>query len=179
MPSDLIPGGGYGSREENASNQESRAPFRFHRNGKGSGLYKNVSANPGLLTAGEAEPASPAARHQSGNVELTFLGYPFESFGRVLDPILAVVAVGRKQPEHLVGAAGGRTRDIAGSKIDGLSNGEFVFQRAFSIRKTQAMPTVPLASADRKPGGYIAWRRCFWPVTSGHSKRADLAGISV
>ncbi|PAY10432.1 hypothetical protein CK489_07860 [Bradyrhizobium sp. UFLA03-84] len=25
-----------GSREENASQQESRAPFRFHRNGKGS-----------------------------------------------------------------------------------------------------------------------------------------------
>src|ERR1700674_3310945 len=27
---------GTGSREENASNQESRAPFRFNRNGKGS-----------------------------------------------------------------------------------------------------------------------------------------------
>jgi hypothetical protein len=26
-----------GSRQENASKQESRAPFRFHRNGKGSG----------------------------------------------------------------------------------------------------------------------------------------------
>ncbi|MEH2706307.1 hypothetical protein DXU06_16330 [Bradyrhizobium elkanii] len=26
-----------GSREENASKQESRAPFRFHRNGKSSG----------------------------------------------------------------------------------------------------------------------------------------------
>jgi hypothetical protein len=25
-----------GSRQENASNQESRAPFRFYRNGKGS-----------------------------------------------------------------------------------------------------------------------------------------------
>src|SRR6266571_2192332 len=25
-----------GSRQENASNQKSRAPFRFHRNGKGS-----------------------------------------------------------------------------------------------------------------------------------------------
>ncbi|RXG88833.1 hypothetical protein EAS62_32190 [Bradyrhizobium zhanjiangense] len=25
-----------GSRQENASKQESRAPFRFHRNGKGS-----------------------------------------------------------------------------------------------------------------------------------------------
>jgi hypothetical protein len=27
-----------GSRQENASNQESRAPFRFNRNGKGSRL---------------------------------------------------------------------------------------------------------------------------------------------
>src|SRR5260221_2526277 len=27
-----------GSRQENASNQESRAPFRFDRNGKGSGV---------------------------------------------------------------------------------------------------------------------------------------------
>jgi hypothetical protein len=27
-----------GSRQENASNQESRAPFRFHRNGKGSSV---------------------------------------------------------------------------------------------------------------------------------------------
>ncbi|PDT87356.1 hypothetical protein CO669_26260 [Bradyrhizobium sp. Y36] len=27
---------GTGSRQENASKQESRAPFRFHRNGKGS-----------------------------------------------------------------------------------------------------------------------------------------------
>jgi hypothetical protein len=31
-----------GSRQENASNQESRAPFRFNRNGKGSSsLLKN------------------------------------------------------------------------------------------------------------------------------------------
>jgi peptide/nickel transport system permease protein len=27
-----------GSREENASKQESRAPFRFYRNGKGSSV---------------------------------------------------------------------------------------------------------------------------------------------
>src|SRR5258708_18266932 len=29
-----------GSRKENASNQESRAPFRFHRNGKGSRMLR-------------------------------------------------------------------------------------------------------------------------------------------
>src|SRR5216684_4009764 len=32
----LDPGVEAGSRQENASNQESRAPFRFYRNGKGS-----------------------------------------------------------------------------------------------------------------------------------------------
>jgi hypothetical protein len=30
-----------GSRQENASDQESRAPFRFHRNGKGSSQHQN------------------------------------------------------------------------------------------------------------------------------------------
>src|SRR6202140_4146309 len=78
----------------------------------------------------------------SGNVELTFLGHPFESLGRILDPILAVVAVGREQPDHLIGATGSRTRDIAGSKIDGLSNGEFVLQRSLHHAKTSAVPTV-------------------------------------
>jgi hypothetical protein len=29
-----------GSRQENASNQQSRAPFRFHRNGKGSRRHR-------------------------------------------------------------------------------------------------------------------------------------------
>jgi hypothetical protein len=29
---------GIGSREENASKQKTRAPFRFHRNGKGSSV---------------------------------------------------------------------------------------------------------------------------------------------
>src|SRR5713101_8009422 len=79
-----------------------------------------------------------------GNRELTFLGNPFESFGRAFDPILAVVAVGRKQADHLIGAAGGRTRDIAGSKVNGLSNGEFVLQRLLPSRKKPAVLTVPL-----------------------------------
>ncbi|QDW35792.1 hypothetical protein FFI89_000730 [Bradyrhizobium sp. KBS0727] len=34
-----------GSRQENASNQKSRAPFRFHRNGKGSRLPKKRPEN--------------------------------------------------------------------------------------------------------------------------------------
>src|SRR6202043_3946195 len=81
----------------------------------------------GLLTAGEKESTGHAP-YFSGKVELTFLGHPFESLGRAFDTILAIIAIGRKQPDHLIGAAGGRTRDIAGSKIDGLSHGEFVLQ---------------------------------------------------
>src|SRR6266481_4224694 len=84
----------------------------------------------------------------SGNRELAFLGDPFESFGRAFDPILAVVTVGRKQPDHLIGAAGGRTRDIAGSKINGLSNGEFVLQRLLPSRKKPAVLTVPMQRPD-------------------------------
>src|SRR3979490_558088 len=93
-----------------------------------------------------------------GNVELTFLGHPFESLGRTLDPILAVVAVGREQPDHLIGAASGRTRNIAGSKIDSLSNGEFVLKRPLHHAKMPAVPTVPLQRPTEKPCGYIAQR---------------------
>src|SRR5882757_6593545 len=91
------------------------------------------------------------ARYFSGNVELTFLGHPFESLGRVFDPILAVIAIGRKQPDHLIGSAGGRTRDIAGSKIDSLSNGEFVLQRPLHHAKTPAVLTVPLQLPTENP----------------------------
>src|SRR3981081_4764272 len=102
----------------------------------------------GPLTAGETESAPPGrARHFSGNVELTFLGHPFESLGRVFDPILAVIAIGRKQPDHLIGAAGGRTRDIASSKIDSLSNGVFVLQRPSPSRKNRLYHG-PAAPAD-------------------------------
>jgi hypothetical protein len=60
---------------------------------------------------------------------LAFLGHPLKSLGRVLDSILAVVAIGRKQANHFIGASGGRTGNIARGEINGLSNGEFVFQR--------------------------------------------------
>ncbi len=87
-------------------------------------------------------------RDSLGNVELTFLGYPLESLGRAFDPVLAVIPVGREEPDHLIGAAGGRTRDIAGSKINGLSNGEFVLQRLLPSRKKPAVLTVPLQRPD-------------------------------
>jgi len=105
-------------------------------------------AKPGLLTAAKWNPLRAAMRRISGNGELAFLGYPFEGLGRALDPVLAVIAVGREQPNHLIGAAGGRTRDIAGSKINGLSNGEFVLQRLLPSRKKPAVLTVPLHRPD-------------------------------
>jgi hypothetical protein len=40
---------GTGSREENASNQESRAPFRFDRNGKGPSEQKAAPLTQRLL----------------------------------------------------------------------------------------------------------------------------------
>ena len=96
------------------------------------------------------EPPSGHARNSigvvdsSGDVELTFLGYPFESLGRTFNSILTVITIGRKQPDHLVGAAGGRARDIAGSEVDSFSNGIFVLQR-------------PLPSGKRQP---CLWSRC-------------------
>src|SRR3984893_12037232 len=104
----------------------------------------------------------------SGDVELTFLGDPFESLGRAFDPVLAVIAVGRKQADHLIGAAGGRTGDIAGSEIDGLYNVELVLQRP-SPRKNAGRAYGPVNFGRLKPRGNLAQRRAFWPVTSGHS----------
>src|SRR5437879_6315559 len=104
----------------------------------------------GLLTAGGTESAG-RTRYLSGNVELTFLGHPFESLGRAFDTILAVIAIGRKQPDHLIGAAGGRTRDIAGSKIDSLTDGEFVLQRLLHHAKNVGVLTVPLQPPTENP----------------------------
>src|ERR1700738_1337701 len=117
-------------------------------------------------------------RNSSGDVELAFLGDPFESLGRVFDPVLAVIAVGRKQTDHLIGAAGGRTGDIAGSEIDGLSNGELVLQRP-SPRKNAGRAYGPANFGRLKPHHNLAQRRALWPVTSGYSKYANSAGSSV
>jgi len=89
-------------------------------------------------------------RNSSGNVELAFLGHPFESLRRAFDPILAVIAVGRKQPQHLIGPACGRPRDIARSEIYSLSNGEFMLQRPLHHAKTSDAPTVPLQRPTKR-----------------------------
>jgi hypothetical protein len=56
---------GTGSREENASKQKTRAPFRFHRNGNGSGLLRWLGAATGLLGAGLGTGAAPVTAQQS------------------------------------------------------------------------------------------------------------------
>src|SRR3954463_11241855 len=81
----------------------------------------------------------------SGDRELAFLGDPFESFGRAFDTILTIIAICREQPDHLIGAAGGRTGNVAGSKIDSLSNGVLMLQRPLHHARTPAALTVPLA----------------------------------
>src|SRR6266478_6617517 len=107
---------------------------------------------PGHLTASKTEPTSPERpRISSGDRELAFLGHPLESFCRAFDPVLAVVAVGRQQTDHLVGAAGGRAGNIAGSKIYSLSNAEFVLQRPLHHAKTPVVPTVPLHAPAGNP----------------------------
>ena len=85
-----------------------------------------------------------------GNIELTFLGYPFESFGRAFDPVLAVITIGRKQPNDLISAAGGRTSHIARGKIDSLSNVVFVLQRLLHHAKNVGRAHGPAASIDWK-----------------------------
>src|ERR1700722_4233349 len=122
-----------------------------------------------FLAASGTLAASPGhPRNSSGDVELTFLRHPFESLGRIFDPVLAVVAIGREQLDHLIGAAGGRTGNVAGREIDGLS----------ITQKCRPCSRSPLTLADWKTGENIAQREPPWPVTSGHGKCADFAGFS-
>jgi hypothetical protein len=118
-------------------------------------LLAECLREPGLLTTGETSSvSSDRALNLLGNVELTFLGYPFERLGRAFDPILAVIAIGRKQPEHLIGAARGRSGNITGSKIHGLSNGEFMLQRPLHHAKRRAR--CPARLGGLIPDRYIA-----------------------
>ena len=94
---------------------------------------------------GETSSAGGLRTTVSGNRELAFLGNPFERFGGAFDAVLAVVTIGRKQPDHLIGAGGGRTGNVAGSKIDSLSHGVLMLQRPLHYARTPAALTVPLA----------------------------------
>jgi hypothetical protein len=115
----------------NAFRHAARCSFQRAR-ASCSGAY---FSERGLLTAGEAQKPPHRRCIRSGNRELTFLGNALERFSGALNPVLAVVSVGRKQADHFVGSARGRTRDIAGSKIDGLSNPVLMCQRPSPLRK--------------------------------------------
>src|SRR5258708_25329183 len=53
----------------------------------------------------------PCARLFFGNVELAFLCHPLKNLGPALDPILAVIALRRKPPDHPLSAPCGPARD--------------------------------------------------------------------
>src|SRR5579859_7056347 len=130
-------------------NAASNAFSENRRRGFRTRLFRGMVRRTGPFDGERnGNPFHPSLRTILGNGELTFLGHPFESFGRAFDPVLAIVPVGRKQPDHLVGATGGRTSDIAGRKIDSLSNVVIMLQRPLHHAETSAPPTVPLALTD-------------------------------
>src|ERR1700745_1914387 len=109
----------------------------------------------------------------SGNNELAFLGDQLEGLARALDAILAVVTLGRKLSDHLIGTGRGRTRYIAGSKVDGRSNRKLVLQRPLHHAKRRSAPTVPHGYRPAgNPGRLIARAIAHWPATSEHGKCA-------
>jgi hypothetical protein len=55
-------------------------------------------------------------------IELTFFRDTLERFPRVLDAILIVFAIGRKQLDYFVASTGGRTADRTGGEINGLTD---------------------------------------------------------
>src|SRR6185312_11045003 len=100
----------------------------------------------------------------SGDVELTFLGNSFEGLGGAFDSILAVISVSRQQPDHLIGAAGGRTGNVAGSEIDSLSDDVFVLHALLHHARMPAAPAIPRAKPTIIPCNCLAWHRQARPV---------------
>jgi hypothetical protein len=87
-------------------------------------------------------------RRDSGPRELAFPSNALERFGRALDAVLAIVAFGRKLAKDLVGAGGGRARDVARGKSDGRPDREFVLQRPLLLLECQHRAHGPAAQAD-------------------------------
>ena len=95
-------------------------------------------------------PFLPPFGSISGKRELAFFGDAFERFGGALDPVLAVVPVGRKQTDHLIGSARGRPCNVAGGKVDDFSNVILVLQRPLHHAKKRPPPSVPLRQPIEK-----------------------------
>jgi hypothetical protein len=126
----------------------------------------------------QAEPTHYGEVPFSGACELAFLGDTLESFGRAFDPVLKVVAIGGKQADHFVGAAGGWTCDVAGSEINGLSDDELVLQHLNSIRKREFSSDRSAPAIQRRLRAYTTPDGILASQTR-HGKYANLAGISV
>jgi hypothetical protein len=75
-----------------------------------------------------SRPACGRRLSRSGRVfDLAFPHNPLEGLLRVLDPVLEIGAIGRKQPHDLVGAIRDHVADGPGGEIDGLTKMELVF----------------------------------------------------
>src|ERR1700733_12911432 len=94
-----------GSREENASKQESRAPFQFYRNGKGSsGLF--IRNGPSL---GQIRPGTVAVRRTTMNSTLSLAE---------LDDRIAVLRDNLRQlVEQAAAASGSQNEERAADRI--------------------------------------------------------------
>src|ERR1700675_4994372 len=117
---------------------------RFHR----------MVVRTGPFDGGRNGTRVPRPRATSGDVVLAFVGNALDGLGRVLDPILAVFSIGRKQTDHLIGAACGRTRDITGGKIDSLTHVVFVLQRPLHTQKCRPRPRSRLRRPTENPARY-------------------------
>src|SRR5690349_3147368 len=107
---------------------------------------------------------------RSGDGELAFLGNPPDRLSRALDTVLAIIAFRGKLTDHLIGAAGSRPRNVAGSKVDRRSYGKFVLQRPLHHTESRVALSVPMHVPAGNPDGGIACTLKHWPVTSGHGK---------
>ena len=58
--------------------------------------------------------------------ELAFFCHALKCFAGIFDPILIIVAIGRQQLDHLVGAARARTANRTGRVQHGLADPEFM-----------------------------------------------------
>src|ERR1700743_1421398 len=105
---------------------------------------------------------------RSGKRELTFFRHAFERLGRALNSVLAIIAVGRQQTDHFVGAAGGRTGNVARGKIHSRSNAEFMLQRPSpQTLNNKGLACGPARRPSGKPRKNVAQRMPAWPASSG------------
>jgi len=108
--------------------------------------------------------AAMASTRSEVAVELAFLGHALESLAGALDAVLIVVAIGRKQSDDFIAAAGGGAPHTAAGKIDGLSDVELVsLQRQLSC--------TPIFRDFLAAGGRPRAAFCCAPFIAGRAPR--------